>query len=259
MAATWPFQKIRPSSRNTDRCSSVGGNAGSRHARSGRFSFGIASTGAPPNTAPRSSAPIISMSGLKTFARRRRRPSGKSSRFWPVPLIRNRLPGRKLRPRARSAAGGRNLRRWWRAWNARVLHRCARSAICLGPESFHRMLESKDFLFIIGSPRSGTTMLQILLASHPHVASTVEQTVFNNYVAQWLETWSMEVRNLEERGWKLGLPILWSENELLEFLQEFLRRVYAKVLEIKPAATHLLDKHPGYSLHVQTIRRLLPR
>ena len=50
------------------------------------------------------------------------------------------------------------------------------------------MLESKDFLFIIGSPRSGTTMLQILLASHPQVASTVEQTVFNNYVAQWLET-----------------------------------------------------------------------
>lgn len=121
------------------------------------------------------------------------------------------------------------------------------------------MLESKDFLFIIGSPRSGTTMLQILLASHPQVASTVEQTLFNNYVAQWLETWSMEMRNLQERGWKLGLPILWTEDELLDFLREFLRRVYAKILEIKPAATHLLDKHPGYSLHVRTIRRLLPK
>ena len=87
------------------------------------------------------------------------------------------------------------------------------------------MLESKDFLFIIGSPRSGTTMLQILLASHPQVASTVEQTLFNLYIAPWLETWRMEARNLKERGWKLGLPILLEEEELMEFLREFLRRV----------------------------------
>ena len=121
------------------------------------------------------------------------------------------------------------------------------------------MLDSKDFLFIIGSPRSGTTMLQILLASHPQVASTVEQTLFNLYIAQWLETWRMEKRNLDERGWKLGLPILLEEEELLEILREFLRRVYGKIHAIKPAATHLLDKHPGYSLHVGTIKRFLPK
>jgi hypothetical protein len=121
------------------------------------------------------------------------------------------------------------------------------------------VLEDKQFLYIIGSPRSGTTMLQILLASHPQVASTVEQTLFQLYVAPWLEAWKMEVANLEQRGWKLGLPILWKESELEEVLRAFLTRAYEKILALKPAATHLLDKHPGYSLHVRTIRRFLPR
>lgn len=120
------------------------------------------------------------------------------------------------------------------------------------------MLESKQFLYVIGSPRSGTTMLQILLANHPQVASTVEQTLYQHYIVPWLDTWAMEVCNLEERGWKLGLPILWQEAELVEFLSEFLRRAYAKIVALKPAATHVLDKHPGYSLHVKTIRRFIP-
>ncbi|RYD60973.1 MAG: hypothetical protein EOP84_36300, partial [Verrucomicrobiaceae bacterium] len=69
------------------------------------------------------------------------------------------------------------------------------------------MLSTKNFLYIIGSPRSGTTMLQILLSQHPQVASTVEQTLFQLYVSPWLEAWKTEVYNLEEQGWKLGLPI----------------------------------------------------
>ena len=121
------------------------------------------------------------------------------------------------------------------------------------------MIESKQFLFIVGSPRSGTTMLQILLASHPQVASTVEQTLYQHYLAPWLETWESEVRNIEERGWKLGLPILWKRGELEDFLREFLSRAYGKVLALKPAATHIIDKHPGYSAHVRTIKHFLPR
>ncbi len=121
------------------------------------------------------------------------------------------------------------------------------------------MLSSKNFLYIIGSPRSGTTMLQILLSQHPQVASTVEQTLFQHYVVPWMETWKTEVHNLEERGWKLGLPILWKEEELVEVLNGFLERAYSKILAMKPEATHVLDKHPGYSLHVGTIKRFVPQ
>jgi hypothetical protein len=119
-------------------------------------------------------------------------------------------------------------------------------------------VEAKKQLFIVGSPRSGTTMLQILLASHPQVASTVEQTLFQHYVAPWLETWDSEVENIEKRGWKLGLPILWQREELEEILHQFLARAYAKILAGKPGATHIVDKHPGYSRHVALIKRFIP-
>jgi len=120
------------------------------------------------------------------------------------------------------------------------------------------MPDSPSLLYIIGSPRSGTTMLQILLASHPQVASTVEQTLFQHYAEPWLRGWEVEVDCIENRGWKLGLPILWKKEDLEAVLRDFLARVYARVHENKPEATHLLDKHPGYSLHVRTIKALVP-
>jgi hypothetical protein len=120
-------------------------------------------------------------------------------------------------------------------------------------------LNSKQFLFIIGAPRSGTTMLQVLLASHPQVASTVELTLFNRYVGPWLKAWETEVKNRREMDWwQQGLPMLWTEEEFEEFLREFLRRAYAALAKKNPACTHLLDKHPNYSLHVHTIKRLIP-
>jgi hypothetical protein len=119
-------------------------------------------------------------------------------------------------------------------------------------------LADKQFLYIIGSPRSGTTMLQILLGNHPQVATTVELTLFSKYIGPWLKTWDMEVQNRAERGWHQGLPMLWDAAENDQFLSEFLRRAYAKLDERTPGRTHVLDKNPGYSLHVHTIKRLIP-
>jgi hypothetical protein len=121
------------------------------------------------------------------------------------------------------------------------------------------ILDSKDFLFIIGSPRSGTTMLQILLANHPQVATTVELTLFSRYLGPWLQTWDDEVRNLREKQWQQGLPFVFEEAEFLGVARTLAEQTYGKVLAKKPGATHLLDKHPGYSLHVSAIKRLLPR
>jgi hypothetical protein len=120
------------------------------------------------------------------------------------------------------------------------------------------ILDTKRFLFIIGSPRSGTTMLQILLGCHPDVATTVELTLFNRYVSQWVNTWEIETQNLTEKGWQQGLPFIWSTEKFESFLKEFLDRAYQSVLANKPAATHILDKHPGYSMHVNSIKRFLP-
>lgn len=116
----------------------------------------------------------------------------------------------------------------------------------------------RQFLFIIGSPRSGTSWLQTMLGAHPDVCTSVELTLFNRYLAPWLEAWRSEAAAIREGRWHQGLPILWTEAEFRGFLRDFLRRTYERVLQTKPNATHILDKHPGYAFHTATIRAFFP-
>jgi Sulfotransferase family len=116
----------------------------------------------------------------------------------------------------------------------------------------------KEFLFIIGSPRSGTTWLQLMLGAHPKVCATTELRLYNKYTAPWLQAWKEETPLTEEGKHYLGLPVLWTEAEFHEFLRGFLDRVYTKVIASKAAATHILDKHPQYSQFVEDIHFLIP-
>ena len=116
----------------------------------------------------------------------------------------------------------------------------------------------KQFIFIIGAPKSGTTWLQIMISAHPQVCTTVELTLFSKYTAPWIKAWKAEAANIQQGRWNQGLPFLWSEDEFYGYLKEFLSKVYEKVLSINPQATHVLDKHPGYSMHVEDINMLLP-
>jgi hypothetical protein len=118
---------------------------------------------------------------------------------------------------------------------------------------------SKEFLFIVGAPRSGTTWLQAMLAAHPAVCTTVELTLYSFYTAPWIRTWKAECENARQNHWHQGLPAVWNEAEFYAFLREFLERVYSRVLALKPTATHILDKHPGYSAYVEDINTLLPQ
>jgi hypothetical protein len=119
------------------------------------------------------------------------------------------------------------------------------------------MVFEKQFVFIIGAPRSGTTWLQAILGSHPSVCTTVELFLFNDYTFPLTRAWKAQIRS-GRNGWPEGLPTLWTEEEFYEFLREFLNRAYERVLAIKPSATILLDKHPGYSTYVEHINWLIP-
>ena len=113
-------------------------------------------------------------------------------------------------------------------------------------------------IFIVGSPRSGTTWLQMLLGMHPKVATTVELTIFSHYIAPLINGWNIEKENIDKGRWEQGLPYIWSQDEFYTFLKSFVDKVYEKVLEKNPDATHILDKHPGYSKHVELIQKFLP-
>ena len=122
-------------------------------------------------------------------------------------------------------------------------------------------ISEKQFVFILGAPRSGTTWLQAMLAHHPSVAATpeIEQTFFDRYLVKLTKAWAVECRNREEGKWVQGLPYLWSEAEFDGFVKDFFQKVYVKILEKNPAATHILDKHPNYSNHVALIHKVAPK
>ncbi len=119
------------------------------------------------------------------------------------------------------------------------------------------MIRNEQCLFIIGAPRSGTTWLQAMIGAHPDVCTTAELMLFNHYTALWVDAWNNQIR-LHRDGSIIGLPTVWTENEFYGFLRDFLKQIYEKVLALKPSATVILDKHPGYAQHVEQIHRLLP-
>jgi hypothetical protein len=120
------------------------------------------------------------------------------------------------------------------------------------------LLAEKKFIFIIGSPRSGTTWLQTMIGSHPYVSTTVELTLFSAYTSPLIQSWDRESFNLKTKPWVQGLPFIWTEEDFIEFLRDFLQKAYVKVLNKNQQATHILDKHPGYAKHVLDIYKLIP-
>ena len=113
------------------------------------------------------------------------------------------------------------------------------------------------FVVIIGAPRSGTTWIHAMLGAHPDACATAELMLFNLYTVPWEEAYRHQ-EDLAGNAGRLGLPLLWSAEDLDSFLREFLDRAYAQVLARKPGARLMVDKHPGYSGHTAHIDRLCP-
>lgn len=120
--------------------------------------------------------------------------------------------------------------------------------------SYEKKALTKQFVFIIGSGRSGSTWLQEMLGSHPLVCSCFESVIFRPYVVPWINAWEKE----KHYGSFNGLQTLWTEEMFFDFLKGFLEKVYSKALENKPEAEIIVDKHAGYSHCVEHIDRLIP-
>ncbi len=120
-------------------------------------------------------------------------------------------------------------------------------------------LDQKQFVFVIGAPRSGTTWLHRMLADHPDVASLQDElTLFSSYLAPVEDRYNLEAEQLEKGNWSQGLPLLFSRDEFHQALRTLMVQVYGRVLDRNPQASHLMDKHPGYSLVIPLIDRFLP-
>lgn len=101
-------------------------------------------------------------------------------------------------------------------------------------------------VFVVGFPRSGTTMLEQMLDAHPALASMDERPFMQELVE-------------ELQGWGVLYPE--ALGQLDESRCEALRRAYwarvADVVQLK-RGQRLVDKNPLNLLHLPLIRRLFP-
>lgn len=117
----------------------------------------------------------------------------------------------------------------------------------------------KQFVFIVGAPRSGTTWLERMVASHPMVASIPhELTLFSKYFAGPTRFFARETLHRDRGDWEQGLPMLFTPEEFDHGLRRITEVVYSRVLAQRPTATHILDKHPHYARCLPLIDRVLP-
>jgi hypothetical protein len=120
-----------------------------------------------------------------------------------------------------------------------------------------KVLTEKQFVFIIGAPRSGTTWLQAMLGAHQSICTLTELKLYNDFTAPWIRAWKTQA-DFHKYGNLTGLPTIWTEDEFYAYLRKFLDGVYSRVLVNKPEASIILDKTPGYALHIEDIESLVP-
>lgn len=127
----------------------------------------------------------------------------------------------------------------------------------------------KPPFFIVGSPRSGTTLLRAMLEGHPLLAvppeshfivglaprrlrkvrgSTSLEKTFDDILGhQRFQNWDLDVSHVRERVWR-SAPTTYSE------LIDAVFRSYAEA----HGKSRWGDKTPGYVSHLPTLERLFP-
>ena len=120
-----------------------------------------------------------------------------------------------------------------------------------------------NLIFIVGAPRSGTTWLQRLLATHASVRTGHESKIFRFYVSPLLRTWRYEQlrendpRTATGRGFT-GMSCYLRDEEFLTVLKEFLVQMLGPMIGgLKPGEI-FVEKTPSHALCLPEIRELLP-
>lgn len=120
---------------------------------------------------------------------------------------------------------------------------------------------SRAVVFIVGAPRSGTTLLQNLLGSHPLVATSQETDLFTHYLAPLRARWEYQLPSDPEAWarWRhKGLPAVLTEHEFDAIVADMIERVHSRTLDLKPGANVCLVKVPQDCEHAELILRYLP-
>lgn len=116
-------------------------------------------------------------------------------------------------------------------------------------------LTGENLVFIVGCPRSGTTWLQRLLATHPQIQTGQESRLFE-YVGPQCRLWRQDVASTGRGG--TGLACYLTEPEFLTAQKNHLASLLAYLLKDVAPGQIFLEKTPAHALFVPEIHALLP-
>ena len=126
--------------------------------------------------------------------------------------------------------------------------------------------EIKSRLFIVGCPRSGTTLLQSLMAAHPEIASFPESYFFQNLNGSW--PWGSWLGIASSRARTRFNDFLHKVNQeqMCQYLPKFsafqsqYSSAFVKVLDTitqQQSKSIWLEKTPQHMLHIDLIEKLV--
>lgn len=121
-------------------------------------------------------------------------------------------------------------------------------------------LDGRGLVFLVGAPRSGTTWLQRLVASHPRVRTGQESGVFGGYLGPLLRTYREETRRRTRRGLAarpgVGLGAYLYEADVVRAARLVVAQMLAAA-DVGPDET-FLEKSPRHAKFLPEIWAVLP-
>ncbi|WP_233829657.1 tetratricopeptide repeat-containing sulfotransferase family protein [Paraburkholderia sp. ZP32-5] len=108
-------------------------------------------------------------------------------------------------------------------------------------------------IFIVGMPRSGSTLIEQILASHPKVFGAGERTEFGEALVTGIRRDADDPLRIDIEALPEGNPARWRA-----LGADYLRLMQRVRAEIGPEVTHFTDKYPFNFINVGLIHLALP-
>lgn len=117
-------------------------------------------------------------------------------------------------------------------------------------------------LFLVGAPRSGTTLLARILAAHPDVFGRAEPHLVTPlaHLGYWasVQKAPYDPLNAEQAIREFVRDLPRGEADYLDALRAYLDTMYGRMLATRPDRRWFLDKTPAYALVLPFLRRIYP-
>jgi hypothetical protein len=108
----------------------------------------------------------------------------------------------------------------------------------------------RNYVFLLGAPRSGTTWLQIMLSKHPEISTCQETHLFSGYLSSLQRSW----RHHENDRRGVGLQAAISRDRFIALQRDFA----LSVLDAIGDTAIILEKTPAHIAALDNIREVLP-